>query len=138
MEMAQDNKGVVRQFLREVINKHDPTARPDLFAPGYVSHFGSMPPLDHESWQHMAAAYFTGFPDLDLTIEDEVAEGDRVAVRWTWTASHQGEFMGIPSTGKHVAASGMGIYRLADGQIAEEWVSEDVAGVLQQLGAFGS
>ena len=122
--MAQDNKGVVRQFLQEVINKHDPTARPDLLAPGCVSHFGGMPPLDHEAWQRMATAYFTGLPDLDLTIEDEFAAGDRVAVRWTWTASHHGEFMGTPATGKRVSACGMGIYRLADGQIAEEWVTK--------------
>jgi steroid delta-isomerase-like uncharacterized protein len=137
MDMAE-NKGVVRQFLQEVINKHDPAARPDLIAPGYVSHFGTMPPLDHESWEGLARAYFTAFPDLDLTIQDEISNGDRVAVRWTWTATHQGDFMGIPATGKRVSTSGMGMYRVVDGQIAEEWVVEDVAAVLQQLGAFGS
>jgi steroid delta-isomerase-like uncharacterized protein len=133
--MPGDNKDVVRQFLYQVINMHDPEARPDLFDTNYKSHFGGMPALDHEGWKQMAAAYFAGFPDLSVKIEDEVAEGDRVAVRWTWTATHQGDFMGMPATAKSVIGSGAGVYRVVNGKVAEEWVFEDVMGVMQQLGA---
>ena len=132
--MSDENKRVVREFLLEVINAHDADARPELIAPGYVSHFGAMPPLDHEGWKQMAGMFFAAFPDLDLTIQDEAAEGDRVAVRWTWTGTHAGELMGTPPTGKRVTTGGMGFYRVVDGQIAEEWVLEDMAGVMQQLG----
>ena len=131
--MSDENKAVVRAFLMEVIGSHDADARPDLIAPGYVSHFGSMPPLDHEGWKQMAGGFFTAFPDLELTIQDEVAEGDRVAVRWTWTGTHTGDLMGMAPTGKHVETGGMGVYRVVDGQIAEEWVLEDMMGVMQQL-----
>ena len=132
--MSEENKAAVRNFLLGVINAHDPDACPDLIAPGYTSHFGSMPPLDHEAWKGMAGMFFAAFPDLELTIQDEVAEGDRVAVRWTWTGTHNGDLMGTPPTGKAVSASGMGVYRVVDGQIAEDWVLEDMAGVMQQLG----
>ncbi len=132
--MSVENTAVVRAFLMEVIGSHDADARPDLIAPGYLSHFGSMPPLDHEGWKQMAGGFFTAFPDLDLTIQDEVAAGDRVAVRWTWTGTHAGDLMGMPPTGKRVHTVGMGVYRVVDGKIAEEWVLEDMMGIMHQLG----
>ncbi len=133
--MSEDNKRVVREFLTEVIGAKDPDARPDLLAPGYVSNFGGMPPFDHEGWKQMASGFFAAFPDLDLTIRDAVAEGDLVAVRWSWTGTHNGDLMGMPPTGKHVSTGGMGFYRVVGGQIAEEWILEDMMGVMQQLGA---
>ena len=136
--MSDDNTRVVWEFLEEVVNKHDPEARPDLIAVGYMAHFGAMPALDHESWKPMARAYFTAFPDLELTIEDEFADGDKVTVRWTWTGTHKGDLMSIPATGKLFATAGMGSYRVVSGQIAEESVFEDMLGVFQQLGALTS
>ena len=68
-------------------------------------------------------------------IEDEAAEGDRVAVRGSWTGTHNGDLMRTPPTGKHVTTGGMGFYRVVDGQVAEEWILEDMMGVMQQLGA---
>lgn len=132
--MSDENTAVVRAFLMEVIGRHDADARPDLIAPGYLSHYATMPPLDHDGWKQMVGGFFTAFPDLDLTIQDEVAAGDRVAVRWTWTATHAGDLMGMPPTGKHVHAAGMDVYRVVDGKIAEVWVLEDMMGVMQQLG----
>lgn len=135
--MSEDNKSVVRQFLYEVINKHDPEARPDLLDSGFTAHFGGMPAMDHAGWTQMAGMFFTAFPDLSLTIEDEFSEGDRVAVRWMWTATHEGDLMGVAATGKPIVGTGMGVYRVQDGKLAEEWVVEDMLGVMQQLGATG-
>ena len=132
--MSDDNKRVVREFLTDVISGKDPDARPDLIGPGFVAHFGSMPTLDHDAWRQMAGGFFAAFPDLELTIQDMAAEGDRVAARWTWTGTHQGDLMGMPATGKHVSTGGMGFYRVVDGQIVEEWTLEDMLGVMQQLG----
>lgn len=130
-----DNTEVVRQFLLEVINKHDAGARPDLVDPAFTAYFGGMPPLALGEWKQMAAGFFGGFPDLSLQIEDEVASGDRVAVRWTWTGTNDGDFMGVPKTGKTVRSAGMGIYQVVDGKIVAEWVFEDMFGIMQQLGA---
>jgi predicted ester cyclase len=93
-----------------------------------------MPPLALEEWNQMATGFFAGFPDRSLQIEDEVASGDCVAMRWTWTGTHEGDFMGVPRTGKSVRSAGMGIYQVVDGKIVAEWVFEDLFGIMQQLG----
>ena len=75
------------------------------------------------------------FSDSGITIEDMIAEGDKVAVDWTWTGTHIGEFMGIPPTGRHIAVKGISIHRLADGKFVESWASYDALGMMQQLTA---
>jgi steroid delta-isomerase-like uncharacterized protein len=74
------------------------------------------------------------YPDMKLTYEDGIAEGDTVAVRWTMTGTQKGDFAGIPATGKQVTQSGMTFYRLANAKIAELWFLADNLGTLQQLG----
>jgi steroid delta-isomerase-like uncharacterized protein len=74
------------------------------------------------------------FPDMQVKLEDIVAEGDRVACRWTATATHKGEFMGMPATGKQVTITGIHIDRIAGGKITETWNYSDMVGVMQQLG----
>jgi steroid delta-isomerase-like uncharacterized protein len=78
----------------------------------------------------------TGFPDIQVSIEDLVAEGKKVVAHWTWCGTNQGEFQGIPPTGKQVTGSGISIQRIADGKIAEAWVNFDTLGMLQQLGVI--
>lgn len=77
-----------------------------------------------------------GFPDAQFTIDDEIAEGDKVVNHWTFCGTHQGEFAGIPSTGKAVTMTGMGIVRIADGKVAEIWDEFDALGLLRQLGVI--
>ena len=77
---------------------------------------------------------FTAFPDVHFTIEDQVAEADKVVTRWTWRGTHQGPFQGIPPTGKHVMVTGVGINRFANGKVVENWTNMDILGLLQQLG----
>jgi steroid delta-isomerase-like uncharacterized protein len=84
----------------------------------------------------MGAAFFAAFPGLHISIEDVIAQGDKVAVRITWQGTHQGEFMGIPPTGKPVTVTGINLYRVANGKIVEEWWQEDILGLMQQLGVL--
>ena len=86
------------------------------------------------SVKQIFAALRAGFPDFQTTIEDLIAEGDKVAGRISWQGTHKGELMGIPPTGKHVKVTEMQIYRMTNGKIVERWVESDVLGMMQQLG----
>jgi steroid delta-isomerase-like uncharacterized protein len=76
------------------------------------------------------------FPDLQITVEDQIAEGDKVATRWRGRGTHQGDFLGIPSTGRPMEIAGITIFRLADGKIVESWGNPDNLGMLVQLGVI--
>jgi len=82
--------------------------------------------------------FFTGFPDLALTVEFTITEEDKVAVRWTATGTHSGDFRGIPPTGKPINIAGVAIYRVAGGKIVEGWSQPDTLGLLQQIGVIPS
>lgn len=87
-----------------------------------------------ESFKRVAALIRTTFPDIHFAVEDEVAEGDKVVVRWTMRGTHKGEFMGVPGTGKQVTGAGMHFFRVAGAKITEIWVNRDELGMMQQLG----
>lgn len=134
---AEENKALVRRFVEECINEGNPDAADGLFAPDFVGHYPGLPEVNSaEAWKQLAPAYFTAFPDLRETIEDIIAEGDRVAYRVTWSATHEGEMMGIPPTGRRVAVTGMRIIRVSEGKIAEQWGQDETLGLMQQLGAI--
>jgi predicted ester cyclase len=82
--------------------------------------------------------YLAGIPDLRVTIEELVAEGDKVAVRRAYVGTHRGELLGIPPTGKQVRVSGISIFRLAGGKIAEQWELLDRLALMQQLGVLAT
>ena len=82
--------------------------------------------------------YRSAFPDVHMQIEDQIAEGDRVATRWVASGTHEGDLMGINPTGNRVTVAGMTIDRIADGQIAETWDNYDALGMMQQVGAIPS
>ena len=82
------------------------------------------------------ATYRAAFPDTHLTIEDQIAEGDKVVTRWTATGTNQGTLMGIPPSGKRVTITGISITRIANGKAVEDWVNFDTLGMLQQIGAI--
>ncbi len=133
---AEENKAIVRQ-LWEAVDRHDVSILDALAAPDVVVHFTGMPEVrGREAWKQLAAAIFSAFPDLQETAEDVIAEGDRVAARVTWRGTHQGELMGIPPSGKQVTVTGMRIFRLAGGQVVEEWAIDDMLGLMQQLGVI--
>ncbi len=133
--MTADNKALNRRFVEEVINQGNIEAIDELIDPGVVDH--AVPagfPTGREGAKQFFAMMRSAFPDLHLTIEDMIAEGDKVVMRSTWSGTHQGEFMGISATGRRVTVSAIDISRVADGRIVEHWEQSDALGLMQQLG----
>ena len=135
MSVQDDNKAFVRRFIDYVNN--DPFAPIDeFFATSYAYHNSSMPDVkDLSSLKDFNAAAYRVFPDIRFTIEDMVAEGDKVVYRASARGTHKGEFMGIAPTGKQITLTSIVISRIANGKFQEDWESLDGIYVLQQLGA---
>ena len=120
--MAPENKAVVRRILEEFLTTADPTVAAELFAPGYVDHSASHPELGGlENVEKVTTEWLRAFPDSRNAVGDLVAEGDRVAARWTTHATHRGEFAGFPPTGKQVEVAWFAFFRLEGGKVAESW-----------------
>lgn len=137
--ISDENKAIAWRLFDEVLNAHSLAPCDDLYDPTYIPN--SLPPgfsPDREGVKQYHAQYFQAFPDMHLTIDYMIAEGDWVAVRYTGRGTHQGELMGIPSTGKQVTASAVLTLRIMDGRIVEDWLDGDKLGLLQQLGALPS
>jgi steroid delta-isomerase-like uncharacterized protein len=128
-----EHKAVVRRFIGQAFNAGDLAVINELVARDYVLHVA--PEVrGPEGMQHFVAMYRTAFPDYACTVDDQIAEGDKVVTRWTARGTQRGELMGIPPTGKQVTLPGVVIDRIADGQLVETWLQADVLGMLQQLG----
>jgi len=132
--MSEANKDVIRRLLAEV-DRGNIEAALAFYAPDYVDHTPSVIRRQGatEGMRHVFAFLQRAFPDTRHTIEDLVAEGDKVVVRQSARATHTGELFGHPPTGKVVTMSGITIYRLRNGQIVERW-AEHGLGILEQLG----
>jgi predicted ester cyclase len=123
---AEENKNLVRREQEELWNHTgDLDAAEELFAAGQA-----------EAAKQEAADFRQGFPDVVSTIEDLIAEGDKVVARWSSRATHQGEYMDILPTGKEVEFTGISFYRIEGGKIAESWNSEDQLGLMRQIGVI--
>lgn len=131
---AEQNKAIVRRFFR-AFEANDETALKELLASDLVAYSHGTPgPQNREV--HLEGIRMTNaaFSDSQFVIEELIAEGDKVASRTTWRATHTGDFMGHPPTGKEVEVSGMTVEHIKDGKIVERWVSLDQLGLMQQLG----
>ena len=136
MSLQDDNKALVRRFI-DYPNKDLFAPTDEFFATGYRYHNPSSPQVkDLSALKEYNTAAYSAFPDLRFTLEDMVAEGDKVVYRASATGTHKGEFMGIASTGKRVTFTSIVISRIANGKFQEDWESFDGAYVLQQLGAL--
>lgn len=134
---TEQNKSIVRRWIEEGWNKHNPAAVDQFYAPNYVQHDAGRPPLQgREGLKQYVGMFLTAFPDLHFTIDDLIADGDKVVWRFSSTGTNEGSFMGISATGKRGGGTGIVIFRLADSQIAEGWVNYDALGLLQQLGVI--
>ena len=135
---SEDRKALVRRFFDEAINKANFESAEKLLAADYVEH----PQLPVAStgfsgFKEFVEMLSIAFPDLHVTIEDMVAEGDKVVVRLSISGTHKSTFLGsIPPTGKHVTWRGIDIIRIADGRIVERWGERDLLGLMQQLGVL--
>ena len=135
MLSSEQNKALIRRFYDEVFNNKNLAALGDFLDPHIIEH--SLPPglpAGIEGSRHFIGMYLAAFPDLQLTSEDIIAEGDRVVSRFTMHGTHRGEFMGLPHTGKQVTVTGIQILHVVSGKIAENWLNMDALGMLQQLG----
>jgi steroid delta-isomerase-like uncharacterized protein len=132
---AEENKALVRRFVEEVQSQGNIDALDEICSPEFVNH--SAPPgvpSNCEGVKQLTVMFRQAFPDSYFTVEDMLAEGDKVATRKTFHGSHQGEFMGIPPTGQQVSMELIDIVRIADGRVVEHWAVGDNLGMMQQLG----
>ena len=133
---SEQNKTIVRRAFEEPW-KGNLEIVDELYASNYVGHDPSMPEPLHgpKGVKEFISTYRAAFPDARLTVEQQLAEGDLVATRWTGSGTHEGELMGITPTGKQVTVSGLTITRLEGDKIVEAFVNWDTFGMMQQLDA---
>jgi steroid delta-isomerase-like uncharacterized protein len=134
--MSTQSKRITRRIFEEMESQGNLAIADDIFARDFINHtpFGEM--HGPEGAKQFVTRLRTAFPDLHVTVEDQIAEGDKVATLWTARGTHQGKFQGIPATGKQMKVRGIVISQLANGKIVEQWGNPDVLGIMQQLGAM--
>jgi predicted ester cyclase len=131
---AEENKAIVRRY-REIHNSNNLAGLDQIVDANIVSHSGvpGMPP-GLEGGKMVHNMFLSAFPDSQVTTDDLIADGDEVVERFTFRGTNKGSFMGAPPTGKQVTATGMSVFRIANGKIVEHWGENDSLGVMQQLG----
>jgi steroid delta-isomerase-like uncharacterized protein len=133
---AEDNKNLNLQWVW-AFNEQDWAAEAGYRTDDYVAHMqGARGPLDAEGWSGFLRMFASAFPDVHISVETAISEGDVVASRWTMTGTHRGDFMGVPPTGKSITMKGIDFSRVVNGKIAEHWAQFDAIGVMQQIGAI--
>ena len=137
---AEENKALARRWFEEVFNAQNFDVADEITAQDTVNHDPTLTdlPSGPEGDRHVVNLYHGAFPDAQITVEDQIAEGDRVVTRWTGRGTHQGELLGVPPSGNRVEISGITINRVSGGKIAETWTNYDALGMMQQIGALPS
>ena len=142
--MATDARALIERLFAEFWNRGSLDAADELFAPDFTVHNEAFPreavpdPSMQRGPQFMKAgwqAVHAAFPDLQFRYDDVTVEGERVACRWTSQGTHRGEFVGIAATGRRVSYSGITLFHVRDGQLAEAWVADNTLALLQELQA---
>lgn len=133
MDSTVANQAVVRRLFEEWINKKNLAVIDGMVTANYVSHEGGVNSSAAET-KVFLAALLAAFPDMQVTIEDMIASGDKVVVRNTWCGTHRGPFLGIATTGKQVRCEGIVIWRIEGGKLAERWATIDYLSLMRQLG----
>jgi len=132
---VEENKALASRWGEEIWGKGNLAIVDEILASNFVFYYAppGMAP-DREGYKQVVTMFKTALPDIQFTPEDMIAEGDKVAVRWTGKGTQKGEFMGIGPTGKKVTVTGISIIRIVGGKIVEDWTEQDILGLLQQLG----
>jgi steroid delta-isomerase-like uncharacterized protein len=137
-EVSEANKAAMRAFFEEVYNKGRADYLEELTDPGFVSHDRGNPTHDRDGVKQIVGAIRTAFPDVRFTADDVIAEGDRVAARFTMSGTQRGDFMGIPATNKEIIVTGVDIVRFNDnGKAVEHWHEWSGMELMQQLNVMG-
>ncbi len=135
--MPTANKQILHRFFEEIFNQGNLAVADTIVAADYNNH-NPVPgePPGRGGLKQFVAYMRSVFPDLHITVEDQVAEGDKVTTRFTISGTQRGEFAGIPPTGRRVTVTALNIHRVVNGQIQEGWLNWDALGMMQQLGAL--
>ncbi len=136
-----ENKNLSRRFIEELWNQGKLAVIDELIAPNATFYDASVPGgkfTGPEGMRQFYQIYKGAFPDVRITINDQIAEGDKVCTRWTATGTHKGDLMGTAPTGKSATVTGVDIGRYQGGKVVESWGSYDMLGLLQQLGVVPS
>jgi predicted ester cyclase len=132
--LQEQNKSLVRRIFEEGINQNKPGVFEELIAPSYVNHDIQAPAPGLEGFRMVIGMFLAAFPDMQVTIEEELAEGNKVMTRGYFTGTHRGDFQGVPPTGKQIKVKYMDIWLVENGKLVENWVRLDELGMMQQLG----
>jgi len=131
----ETNKKLIQRSVDDYYNAKDIGVIDELFTPDYKHHFPGND-MDREAFKAFSLATFKAFPDLELTADLLIGEGDTVVKMWSVKCTHQDEFMGIPATGNKVNITGFSRYKIRDGKLAECWELMDTFTMMQQLGVI--
>src|SRR3981081_2870566 len=137
LTMSEQNKALARRAIEEIWNQGKLAVIDELVASNGTYHDPDVAGCEFtgpEGVKQLVQSYRGAFPDVRLTINDQIAEGDKVVTRWTATGTHNGELMGIQPTHKHATVTGVDIGRFEGGKVVESWANYDMLGMLQQLG----
>ena len=134
---AEENKAIARRSW-EAVSQGDLDVTGEVYAADCVIHEPDEDIRGTENLRQFVGTFLEAFPDLSATVEDEIAEGDKVVTRWTRRGIHQGELLGIPPSGNRVEITGITIHRIEGGKILEEREMPDNLGMMQQIGASPS
>ena len=134
---TEENKAIFRLYVEEVGNEGNLEVADEIFG-SYLAHQsdGSVLERGPEDVKRFMSEFREAFSDFHTTIEDQIAEGDRVMTRWRMNGTHRGEFRGIAPTGAELEVTGIGIFRFSDGKVVESWDNFDQLGMMQQLGVI--
>ncbi len=134
---TEQNKALARRLIEEILNQRNMSVIDEILSPDFVENEELPPgiPPGREAPRALFSMLHSAFPDFKATTNQMIAEGDKVVLYMTWTGTQDGEFMGLPPTGKRVSFDVIDIVRVADGQFVEHWGIMDSAKMMQQLGA---
>jgi steroid delta-isomerase-like uncharacterized protein len=130
---TEEHKMIVRRFFEEAWNQQNLNVVDEIFAPTVIFNGQS---VTREALKQALAGRRVAFPDIQVTVDDQVAEGEKVSTRRTWRATHKGPYRGVAPTGKAVKWTQISVVRFSQGKIVEDWAVADELGILQQLGAL--
>ena len=135
---TESNKALIRRWIEAGWNGHDTALVDTLYAPNVVQHDPSspMPVTSSEALKQYVGSFLTALPDIHFTIDDLLAEGDKVLWRFTAQGTQSGPLMTIPPSGARATVTGMALFRVANDKIAEVWVNFDALGMLQAMGVI--
>jgi steroid delta-isomerase-like uncharacterized protein len=132
--MSEENKAIVHRYINEAFNNRDNDIIAELISEGCIDHhIPAELPSGPEGIKLWFSGAFAAFPDCHISIQDTVCEDDKVVIRFKFSGTHQGIFMGQPATGKSFSITAMAIARIADGKIIEWWENADALSLMQQL-----